>query len=77
MNYDALKKRQRVFEIDRSRLCPYGPHADDLDWVCVLCSNRGYMMPEEMSQEAKDLGAEPLPPDHPARERETYMPGIS
>jgi hypothetical protein len=77
MNYAALKRRQRTFEIDRSGLCPGGPHDDDQDWVCVICHNRGYLLPDEISQDAKDLGAEPLPPDHPARERETYMPGIS
>ena len=69
----SLRRRQVAVPVDRSRVCA-GPHDPDDPTACATCGGSGVIAPEPPTEEQLALGVEPLPPDHGALIRESFIP---
>jgi len=67
-----LERQRGSRVIDRSRTCPHDD--DDKRATCRVC--RGTGIKPSLREKAIAAGHTPMPPDHPARSRESYIPGL-
>lgn len=68
-----LRRRQVAIPVDRSRVCA-GSHDPDDPTACTSCGGSGVIAPEPPTNEQLALGVEPIPSDHGALYRDTFIP---